>query len=311
MLTTKQREMRKKHIGASEVAALFGLNPFKTGADIWLSKCFETEKTDVQSNAIEMGNEFEAPLLAWAAKELNVKVSGDPESLFAVCAEHPIFSATLDERIVGLSEAIEAKTTSMSDEYGEPGTDQVPDRVNLQCQTQMLCHVLDKVHVVVLMGRNGLKRELYHVNRDEKIISAIIQRGEWFWREFVETKHQPPELDENGQPLFGLGNLDIIKRVQRQPQTWAEVPLDLIVDWETKRDARLNAEKTEKEALSRILTPLGDAEGVMMDGRTFTYFATIKQILDQSKLKTEYPEIYKSMLRESVNRTPRIKGGVA
>jgi hypothetical protein len=131
----------------------------------------------------------------------------------------------------------------------------------------MLCHELLRVHVSVLMGRNGLRRERYHVERSEKIIEAIVQKGEAFWRDYVLTKIQPPE------GAFGLGSLDIIKRVVRQPETWAEVPDELIEDWDNKRVARINAEKEEKEALSRVLTPLKDAEGVQMkDGRVLTYF---------------------------------------
>jgi predicted phage-related endonuclease len=170
----------------------------------------------------------------------------------------------------------------------------------------MLCHNLKRVHVVVLMGKNGLKRELYKVERNEAIIQAIIQKGEDFWNKYVVSKTPPPE------DAFGLGSLDIIRRVQRVPQTWAEVPDELIDAWDNARVARLAAEKVEKEALSRILTPLGDAEGVQLrDGRVLTYYSTVKSILDQKKLKAECPEIYESMLKESISRTPRIQKGTA
>lgn len=317
MLTTEQLKLRKSHLGASDVAALFGLDPFKTGADVWLDKTFDIEPPARQNDSIDMGNAFETPLLGWAARELGVNISTVPGDLFAVCKAYPVFSATLDsiildaECVVLTDEAIEAKVTSRSEEYGEPGTDQVPDRVNVQVQAQMLCHDLKRVHVAVLMGRNGLRRELYLVERDEDIITSIIQRGEWFWNEFVLPKKQPPELDENGKPLFGLGSLEYIRRVVRQPQTWAEVDEALILDWDSKRQARLEAETVEKEALERMLTPLGDAEGARLsNGRILTYYPTVKNILDQSRLKAEQPEIYASFLKESVSRTPRIKKGV-
>ena len=317
MLTPEQKELRKFHLGASDVAALFGLDPFKTGADVWLEKTFGlTFQEPAQlSDSIDMGNAFEGPLLEWAAKELNAQIWTDPAMLFNVCTAHPIFSANCDAIIIplddnGATEAVEAKVTSRSEEYGEPGTDQVPDRVLIQVQAQMLCHGLKRVHIAVLMGRMGLKRELYRVERNQEIIASIIQRGEWFWNEFVLPKIQPPELDENGKPLFGLGSLDIIKRVVRQPQTWAEVDEALILDWDTKRQARLDAEKPEKEALERMLTPLGDAEGVhLSDGRILTYYKTITNRLDQSRLKIEQPEIYTSFLKESISRTPRLKKG--
>jgi len=76
--------------------------------------------------------------------------------------------------------------------------------------------------------------------------------------------------------------------------------------------AAAEAAKLEKEALSRILTPLKDAEGVQMsDGRVLEYFPTVKTVLDQRKLKELYPDVYSATLKESISRTPRIKRGEA
>lgn len=304
MLTSKQRELRKGHLGASDTAALFGLDPFKTGADVWMSKCFDTDEVELKSESVELGNDFEAPLLRWAAEELGVKLSGDPDSLFAVSETHPIFSATLDERIIGLPEGVEAKTSGKVDEWGEPGTDQVPDRTLIQCQQGMFVHGLKRMHIPVLLGRNGLTRAMFHVERNEDIIKAIIEKGTDFWNNYVIPKVQPPE------EMFGLGNLEIIKRIQRTPQTWAEVPDELIDDWDAKRKARLDAERAEKEALERMLTPLKDAEGVKMsDGRVLEYYPTTRNFLDQKSLKAEQPGTYHSYLKQNISRTPRIKGG--
>ncbi|RJO60830.1 MAG: hypothetical protein C4542_08250 [Dehalococcoidia bacterium] len=321
MLTKEQLAGRAHYIGASEVPALFGEHIKLTGTDLWLMKTFPLEHKELNTAAGEMGDDFEEPLIKYAIRELGVQATVEPERLFAIHPQCPILAATLDALIVSddeyelsLGEAIEAKTTSINDmefggkdnEWGEPGTDQIPSRVILQCQAQIACHNLKRVHVVALLGRMGLKRELYKVERNEQIIQAIIAQATAFWNTYVIPKVQPPE------DSFGLGGLDIIKRVIRQPQSWATVPDDLINDWDAKRTARLEAEKLEKEALSRVLTPLGDAEGVkLLDGRVLTYFPTVKSILDQSRLKAEAPEIYNSFLKESVSRTPRIKQGEA
>lgn len=306
MLTAEQKVLRKSHLGASDVPALFGLDPFKSAVDVWYSKtCDIDEKSNVNEN-IAMGNSFEGPLLEWAAEELGVQISTKPDDLYAVCPENNIFSATLDALIIPKTtkEAIEAKVSSRGDEWGdEEHGDLIPDRTNLQVQAQCLCHGLDRVHVVALLNKMGLKRSLYRVERNEAIIKIILQKGTEFWNKYVLTKTIPPESE------YGLGSIEIIKRVIRTPQTWAEVPDELIEAWDNARVARLNAEKVEKEALERMLTPLGDAEGAQMkDGRTLMYLPMVKNILDQKRLKSEYPEIYDSMLKESVSRTPRIKG---
>jgi len=308
-LTDHQRIERRKHLGASDIPSLFGLDPFKTATDVWLTKIADVAEPEQQSDSIDMGNSFEKPLLEWAAKELNVEISINPYDLFAVCPQHPIFSATLDSLIlnggVPSRKAIEAKVTSRSEEWGEPGSDQVPDRVNVQVQSQMLAHGLQRVHVVVLLGRNGLKRELYRVDRNETIIAAIIEKCESFWNTYVIPKTTPPESE------FGLGSIDIIKRVVRVPATWAEVDEALIFDWDAKRKAGTEAEKAEELALERMLTPLKDAEGVhLSDGRTLEYLPTTKSILDQKKFKAEQPELYEAFLKSSISRTPRLKGTI-
>jgi predicted phage-related endonuclease len=316
MLSPEQKELRKGHIGASEVPALFGEHIKLTGTDLWLKHAFESEDVEIKSDAIDIGDTFEAPLIAWAAKELGVEVSTNPKDLFSVCAEHPVLAATLDARILPKSkrEAIEAKTTSVNDmefggkdnEWGEKNTDQIPSRVILQCQSQMLCHDLERVHVVALLGRMGIRRELFKIERNDEIIAMIIERAESFWQNYVIPKIQPPE------DQFGLGGIDIIKRVVRVPQTWATVPDELINDWDAKRQARLEAEKEEKEALSRVLTPLGDAEGVQMgDGRVLEYYPTARKSLDQNRLKAEAPDVYAAFQKESISRNPRIKQGRA
>lgn len=311
MLTKEQRKLRKSHITASEIPALFGEHLKLTGTDIYLMKAFGQDDKEQHSAALSMGEDFELPLLHFAARELNVEITTDPDKLFRVHDIHPILSATLDALIVPqCKEAIEAKTTSMDNddtagkdnEWGAEDTDIIPTRVLFQCQAQIACHNLDRVHVVALLGRNGLKRQLYRVERNDIIIAAIIEKAEAFWRDYVLLKKQPPE------EMFGLGSLDILKRVIRTPQTWAEVSDELIMDWETKRKAKLDAEKAEEEAKARVLTPLGDAEGARVaDGRILTYYASSKRAIDQSKLKADYPDVYNAVLKDSAYRTLRIK----
>jgi len=315
MLTPQEIEERKNWIGASEVPALFGEHIKLTGTDLWLMKTFPMEHKELYSDSIDIGDTFEDPLSKYAAHKLGVEISNSRRYKFKVCKEHPVLAANLDRRIMlngkPTDEAIEAKSTSVDDvefggkdnEWGEPGTDQVPSRVILQCQSQMLCHGLRRIHVVALLGRMGIKRELFKIERNQTIIDAIIKKAEDFWSRYVVQKIQPPPEE------FGLGSIDIIKRVIRQPATWAEVPDEFVVSWEAARKARLAAEKIEEDAEKRMLTPLGDAEGARLsDGRVLCYFPTAKKVLDQKTLKSDYKEIYESLLKDSVSRTPRLKG---
>ena len=55
MLTPEQLERRRSSIGASDVAAILGLDPYRTGLDIWLQKRGLAEVQD-QTEASLMGH---------------------------------------------------------------------------------------------------------------------------------------------------------------------------------------------------------------------------------------------------------------
>ena len=64
-ITDTQRERRKQYIGGSDVAALFGADPFKTAADVVASKIYDLED-DAPSDAMQVGSYLEAGLMNWA-----------------------------------------------------------------------------------------------------------------------------------------------------------------------------------------------------------------------------------------------------
>jgi len=37
-LTTEQREIRRRYLGSSDIAAIFGMSPWKSAYDVWLEK---------------------------------------------------------------------------------------------------------------------------------------------------------------------------------------------------------------------------------------------------------------------------------
>jgi putative phage-type endonuclease len=310
-ITEQQRQERRKYLGSSDIAALFvdeqgaSLDPFKTATDVWASKVFELEP-DKTSKAQDRGNRYESALIEFASQELGVEIETNPEKLgFISFGEgKEIFACNLD----GFTktkphEIIEAKTTGLTGEWGEPGTDDVPLRVNLQVQHQMLCTGFQKAHIAVLLGKWGLTEEMYLVERNEEIINAIIARGTQFWNDFVLTKTPPPATE--------AGHIETFKRIVRVPEKFAEVDSGKVFQWELRRQVRLDAEKKEKESFAELLTHLGDAEGVHLeDGRLFTYFSQKgADVIDRKKLQSEYPDVYQAVTRENSYRVARIKKG--
>lgn len=316
MITDTQKKERRRFIGSSDIAALFtgpdgkSLDPFKTAADVWATKVFDFDESTA-SPSIKTGIRWEPYIIGWAAEQLGVKVETDPDKLRFICRDHPIFASNLDGYAVGEKNKyegqiahehkmaiIEAKKTRLAGEWGEPGTDQIPFRVILQVHTQMLCTGWDHAYVAAMIQG---EETLYELHRDERIIEAIIRRGEDFWNNNVLTKTPPLDCEP--------ADLDILKRVRRIPEKYADIDTELVTTWDTARANRLEAEKREDAAFATLLTYIGDAEGVRLpDGREFTYFKQSgRDKIDMKRLKAEHPDIYAAISTPSEHRVARIR----
>lgn len=307
-ITEQQRKERRNFLGSSDIACLFvddegkSLDPFKNSLDLYNEKVFELEDAP-ETKAMSRGNRYESALIEYAAEELDCRIETD--CLRFICKEHPIFACNLDGYTIPKKgkdyEIIEAKTTSLSGEWGMPGSDDIPLRVILQVQHQMLCTGFQKAHVIVLMGKFSLVEEMYVVERNETIIKSIIERGEQFWNDHILLKIPP----EDSEP----GNLQIFKRIRRVPDKYADVDPKYIDKWDNARNDRLNAEKLEKKLFADLLGKLGDAEGAKFDSESeFTYFKKKgKDNLDLKKFRADYPEVYAHVATESHHRVPRIR----
>jgi predicted phage-related endonuclease len=320
MITDKQRLERRKHLGSSDIAALFtgmdgkSLDPFKNAVDVFNTKVYELDD-DTETVAQNRGNRYEAAMIQYVEEQTGQRVETNPDNLRYVNIDIlgsdrlPIFAANLDGYIPADVTAksptkpiiVEAKTTSMGDEWGTPGTDEVPDRVNLQIHHQMLCTGWELAYVVVLRSLFGrLDESLYTIKRDERIIQAITKRGKHFWNEYVLTGTPPPDSEP--------GDIRIYKRIVRTPDKYANVPVDYILAWNEAKQARIDAEKAEKEALSALFEKLGDAEGAAIDDeREFTYFEqNSAPRIDFARLKAEWPDVYAAISTPNTCRVPRI-----
>lgn len=306
MITREQREARRKHIGSSDIAALFtdkegkSLDPFKTAADVWAEKCYEMED-DEETAAQSRGNRYESALIEYATSELGETLVTNPQMLSFVCKDHPVLACNLDAFTSSTPpKIVEAKTTGIADEWGEPGTDQIPFRVLLQVQHQMICSGFTEAYVVVLMGRFGLKEEIYHVEESLPIQAKIIARAEQFWNDYVLTKTPPPDSEP--------GHIQVFKRIVREPESYGEVPEDVLQEWIDVKDKLSALEKDKEVAWAKVLLHLKDAEGARMpDGRILTY---LKQKgadkIDRGMLKQMYPDVYAAVTSPNNYRVARI-----
>lgn len=268
MLTAAQLERRRGHIGASEWATVFGLNPYQNAADLALEKRFGL-KPDEGSDSTRAGDLLEKPVLDWFTIETGRPLRSAQE--FIVHPELTLFSATMDSLLADCNdEAAEAKTcgvvgpTPDKDRWGEAGSGEVPEWIYCQCQGQCFTANLRLVWVPALIGGRGF--QLFRVDRDESFIGPAVER--------IQAWHRRHVI--NGDPITDARpNLDVLKRVRRATDKMVIIPGELYDEACAARDARLAAEKVETAAQERLIYALGDAEVGVADGtsgRKVTYF---------------------------------------
>lgn len=259
-LTGKHRLRRRKYIGASDVPAIIGVSPWKTASDVYYDKTAEFEDTkDTVNKAIQAGILLEDSVIDFAAQSLGVKVK---RNQFRVHKEHKWASATLDALIVGTNEAIEAKTTSMCDGWGEESTDQIPIHYIAQVQWQMFVTGLDRVWVPCLMPDFVLAFKLYVVDRDEDIISRLVEQCGDFWKDNVLAG--VPPADTTPAPRT-------IQRMKRVPDKVVPIDDKLVEDYQAAMAVHRKASKVLKEAKMKLLESLGDAEVGSYGGGVLRY----------------------------------------
>lgn len=264
MITAEQRLARRNRIGSSDSAAVVGVDPWKSRADVYFEKIADTD--DIPNKmSIRIGNAFEPVLVAWAAEELGIEIEVNVN-----VDAHPtkILAANLDARGVGTAcrIGIEAKTTSLPEEYGEQGTDQVPDRVIVQALHQCEVAELDIVYIPVLLARRDrLVIEMFRIPRNEAGQKAIVDRDVEFWHNHVVPRVQPEGM---------VPSMDILKRIKRQAGKVATIDPGLVSAWEAAKVKRKKAKEEEEEVEAAMLATVGEAEAADFGDRFrwLTYF---------------------------------------
>ncbi|HBF11817.1 MAG TPA: hypothetical protein DDW49_00255 [Deltaproteobacteria bacterium] len=262
-ITEKQREQRKNYLGGSDAPAVVGVDPWKTAADVYLSKVQNLSEPNL-GEAAQIGNLCEDAVLKWFRKETGFKIT---RNQFRV-HENGFMAAHLDAVIHHEHAIVEAKTAGIitpfdRDQWGEIGTDQIPEKYIVQCQHQMavMGAEIKIVWVPVLLGGVGFR--MYRVERNDDLIQSLQHLEEQFWKEHVQKNIPPPD---------SLPSLEIIKRLQRIPKKIVPIEDSLIQGWLDAKATASAASKLKDESERKILAALEDAEAAECGFGTLTYF---------------------------------------
>jgi putative phage-type endonuclease len=259
MISPEQKIERRKYLGASEIAAVIGLDQHRSAADVWLTKTGEAD--DFEGNeATRRGELLEPAILKYAGQEIGKPFDVDTMLI------HPngIHAANFDGIAPDRDFVVEAKSSRVNGEYGEPMTDQVPDKVIIQTHAQMLVAGPQCRMAYVPIISAGLDFKLYIVPRDEEICRIVLNTGVDFMEKFVRPKIRPSDFRPS---------IEVLKRVRRQPKSFVDIKSELIDRWEEAKAARKEAEEYAESQYAALLAALRGAEAAFDEtGRMVSFF---------------------------------------
>lgn len=282
--------MRKRSIGSSDAAVILGLDPYRTPYDLWLEKTGRVDGFE-GNKATERGDFLEAGILRWAASKLGQKVFA-PKGPFVYGVLRAHVDGLVGKAVKG-SDIVEAKNMVGNDDWGTEGTNEIPMRVYIQVQHQMICAESTLAHVARLSGGAGMCFSLYRVEPDPEVQSKIIEQSEAFWEAYIKTDIAPPFTRATDTTVGYMSNIE---------RTGDEIRLD---DDQMRLYFECKAEIAELEGRMRlhkanILNKLGDSScgiGAEYKAKMITVRGSRKFHL--KTLKEQFPEQHEACKIES------------
>lgn len=271
-ITNEQKIRRKNHIGSSDMSAILGLNPYRTAYDVWLDKTGQIEPQE-GNDRMDFGSAIEGTILNYAERELGTL----RRNITIGLAGTPIES-NLDAQCEADECPVEAKSTGIFGpiygEWGEPGTDQIPDWILPQCHIHLIVTGAETCFVPALIGTRGLV--MYRVEANERMKRIILERAMEFW-EHVEDGTPPPESTPSPS---------ILKHIRREPKKIISIPADAVSRWMRAKEECSRAEAEKEAAQAAVVAALADAEaGDLGDGSMVTYYEQTRKAYEVKEAK--------------------------
>jgi len=190
-LTEEQIAKRRTFIGASDIGAIAGLNPYKDAFAVLNEKLGYAIEGET-NEAAEWGHRLEPVVRAWYAEQEGVRL--------IPCGTvthpgHPHRGATLDSKVLESNRGLEVKVVGgrMMFDWDPHAADGIPHYVRAQCAWQMHVIGLDAIDVAALLG--GTDARIWRVERDAELEATLVALGTKFWCQCVIGGLAPTTTD--------------------------------------------------------------------------------------------------------------------
>lgn len=295
-ILNKQEWLALRKIGSSDVAAILGVNPYRSAHRVFLEKvgafpAFEGNQTT------KWGQRLEAVIADAFSEETGLPI--EKCDYIYSHPTHPENTSTPDYFCLenGKLGCVEIKNTS--DHMRSTWEDGIPDSAHVQLMHQLYVTGLSFGYVVGLVGGNKLF--FHRVERDAALIETIENEVMRFWCR-IETKTPPPLAASDGDILKAM-----FPQATAEEVTLGEHALPYIIDYSAACERLKAAEETKSAAQNNLCAMLGNHAKAKYGDYTLSWSNRARTSLDSKRLQQEAPEIFERFQTSTSYRVFNLK----
>lgn len=252
-------------IGGSDIAAIVGVHPFKTKADVYARIVHGGEQQD--NHRMRLGRVAEPAIIEDYAQRHGIDFAKIERNVELVDAKRPFIRGELDGLVRG-DHGIEAKLVVSPYQFalwGAEVSDEIPDQY--LCQVAWYCMLAAVPRMVIVVWLNDDAREYEYV-RNADFEEKLAYAGERFWHDHI-LKQVPPSLVGANPASIRA----IFPRNNRPLRNATDDEVALVQQFAQARESRIAAETSEESFKAALQGSIADAEGIVFPGGKITWKA--------------------------------------
>jgi putative phage-type endonuclease len=285
-------------LGGTDIGAVLGLSPYKTPLELWSELVSGEQPTSRDLIHLRFGQHAESFIASEYERATGLFTAQLSPTLFhkkhgfmfghvdRFVVETPDTPAVVDGTITA-NKLLECKTSSAfsKNDWGEPGTDQVPPLYLVQCAWYMAITECQSADLAVLIGNSDFR--IYTIERDLELEDLILSHALHFWSDHVIGQKPPGPINVQDASLL------FPKESSGSSVEANEAMLESIRLYQDNC-AKSQALSTECDRLKlEILNYMGHAEKLTHAGETLATWKCAKPSnrIDTKALAQAHPDI--------------------
>lgn len=275
--TPDRLDGRRVTLGASEIAAVAGLDQYRSPLDVYLQKIGKAPPFE-GNQFTEWGLRLEEVIAKKYGEFMGVQLF---RSETMIMAGEPWVCATPDRMVKAKGNLVgppaerwglecKNKGFRQRSKFGEIGTDHVPDDLAAQCHWSMLVTDMPWWDIAVLFG--GCEFAWFRIQRDTEIASALLEKGREFWFKHVLAGVEPPVDASQTWTDY------IRSKFRRYSDELRQATMDedrWLRDLRTLRGRKGQLEVEEQLLENRLKNSIGESAGIIAPAGRVTWKAPV------------------------------------